>query len=359
MRESADRLAANHVGVVVAALTPGSVEIRGAGRAGGDNDGTPGAGTVFEVGSVTKVFTALALARLGVAGTVDLDEPVAALLPEGTRVPSRDGQEITLRHLATHTSGLPRLPKGMMLEALLRPWKPDPYAGCTIDLLLRGLARTRLGATPGRRFRYSNLGAGLLGAALAHRVGTDYETLISREISSPLDLTGTGITVDGTFDGDGGAGTVGSTVGGTAGGGRSARLAQGHTRRGRPAAAWHLADMAGAGGLRSTPADLVAFLRAHVDDGAGALAEAIRLSRRTEHRISPFSWVHLGWMGQRLHARQGAHLQIWHSGMTGGFSSFVGFDPEKGVGVAVLSNTRRSVDRPAFELLRTLQTAHS
>ncbi|MET9342376.1 serine hydrolase domain-containing protein [Nonomuraea sp. NPDC003804] len=342
VRESAERLAAKHVGVVVAALTPGSVEIRGAGRAGGDNDGPPGAETVFEVGSVTKVFTALTLARLGVAGTVDLDEPVAALLPEGARVPSRDGQEITLRHLAAHTSGLPRLPKGMMLEALLRPWKPDPYAGCTIDLLLRGLARTRLGATPGRRFRYSNLGAGLLGAALAHRAGTDYETLISREISSPLDLTGTGITVEGA---------VGS--------GRSARLAQGHTRRGRPAAAWHLADMAGAGGLRSTPADLVAFLRAHVDDGAGALAEAIRLSRRTEHRISPFSWVHLGWMGQRLHARQGAHLQLWHSGMTGGFSSFVGFDPEKGVGVAVLSNTRRSVDRPAFELLRTLQTARS
>ncbi|WP_245564687.1 serine hydrolase domain-containing protein [Streptosporangium roseum] len=116
---------------------------------------------------MTKVFTALALARLTVAGTAELDEPLAALLPGGTSVPSRDGQEITLRHLATHTSGLPRPPKGMLLQALLRPSKPDPYAGRTTEFLLRGPAGIRLGATPGRRFRYSNLGAGLLGSAPA------------------------------------------------------------------------------------------------------------------------------------------------------------------------------------------------
>ncbi|MGV9777571.1 serine hydrolase domain-containing protein [Streptosporangium sp. NPDC003464] len=338
VQEAADRLAAEHTGVVVVALVPGSVEIRGAGRVGGENGGTPGADTVFEIGSVTKVFTALALARLAVVGTVDLDEPLAALLPEGASVPSRDGEEITLRHLATHTSGLPRLPKGMLLEALLRPSKPDPYAGCSTEFLLRGLARTRLGGTPGRRFRYSNLGAGLLGLALAHRAGTDYETLMNREICTPLGLADTGITVDS---------------------GRSARLAQGHTRRGGPAAAWHMADMAGAGGLRSTPADLAAFVRAQLDGGAGGVADAIRLSRRIEHRINPFTWAHLGWTGQRLHPRQGAHLQIWHNGMTGGFSSFVGFDPEKGVAVAMLSNTQRSLDRPAFDLLRTLQAEHS
>ncbi|MER5321737.1 serine hydrolase domain-containing protein [Streptosporangium roseum] len=338
VQQAADQLVAGHVGVVVIALTPGSVEIRGAGRTGGENGGTPGAETLFEIGSVTKVFTALALARLTVAGTAELDEPLAALLPGGTSVPSRDGQEITLRHLATHTSGLPRLPKGMLLEALLRPSKPDPYAGCTTEFLLRGLAGTRLGATPGRRFRYSNLGAGLLGSALARRAGTDYETLIDQQICAPLGLADTGVTV---------------------GGDRSARLAQGHTRRGRPAAAWNMAEMAGAGGLRSTPADLAAFVRAQLDGGAGGVAEAIRLSRRIEHRINPVAWAHLGWMGQRLHPRQGAHLRIWHNGMTGGFSSFVGFDPEKGVAVAMLSNTQRSLDRPAFDLLRVLQTEHA
>ncbi|MFF4456965.1 serine hydrolase domain-containing protein [Streptomyces goshikiensis] len=334
-QQTADRLAEQQVGAVVAAVADDVVEIRGAGSTGAHHRRVPGPDTLFEIGSVTKVFTALALARLASAGTVGLDEPLGDLLPAGTAVPSRDGQPISLRHLATHTSGLPRLPRGMLLQALLHPSKPDPYAGCTADALLSGLARTRLGATPGKRFRYSNLGAGLLGLALARRAGTEYETLITREICSPLDMTDTVVTVDGTL---------------------SERSAQGHTRRGRPAAPWHLADLAGAGGLHSTATDLVAFVRAQLDGGPAGLAEAIRLSRSVEHRTSPFARVHLGWMAHRLHPRQGAHLQIWHNGGTGGFSSFVGFDPEKRLAVIALGNTQRPVDRAAFDLLRTLQT---
>ncbi|MGN9844345.1 serine hydrolase domain-containing protein [Nonomuraea sp. H19] len=326
--ETVGQLTARHVGVVVAAVAGNSTEIRGSGQ----TEGAPGADTLFQIGSVTKVFTALTLAQLAVTGVVELDEPLAALLPEGTRVPSRDGKEITLRQLATHTSGLPRLPKGMLVEALLRPSKPDPYAGCTAEFLLHGLAGTRLGATPGRRFRYSNLGAGLLGLALAHRTGTDYETLVVREICKPLGLADTGIAD------------------------RQVRLVQGHTRRRRPVPPWHLADLAGAGALRSTAADLVTFVQAQLTPESTGIAEAIRLSRQAKHQINPFAWIHLGWMGQRLHPRQGGGLQIWHNGMTGGFSSFVGFNPEKEVAVIVLSNTKRSVDRPAFDLLRRLES---
>ncbi|MFF8266743.1 serine hydrolase domain-containing protein [Streptomyces sp. NPDC016562] len=337
-QQTADRLAERHVGVVVAAVVHDVVEVRGAGSTGADPSDTPGPDTVFEIGSVTKPFTALALARLASAGTVALDEPLVDLLPQGTAVPSRDGRQISLQQLATHTSGLPRLPRGMLLQALLHPSKPDPYAGCTAGSLLSGLARTRLGATPGKRFRYSNLGAGLLGLALARRAGTDYETLITREICAPLGMSDTVVTLDAA---------------------RAGRFARGHGRRGRPAAPWHLADLAGAGGLRSTATDLVAFVRAQWDGGPPGLAEAIRLSRAVEHRRSPFAWVHLGWMAHRLHPRQGAHLQIWHNGGTGGFSSFVGFDPEKRVAVIALGNTGRPVDRPAFDLLRTLQAEHA
>ncbi|MFF5446387.1 serine hydrolase domain-containing protein [Streptomyces sp. NPDC012888] len=334
-RHTADRLARRHVGVVVAAVAGGHVEIAGAGTTGATGGGTPDSGTLFEIGSVTKTFTGLALARMAVAGTVRLDDPLAALLPDGTAVPSRDGQEITLRHLATHTSGLPRLPKGMLIRALLRPGTPDPYAGCTADVLLAGLARTRLRATPGRRVHYSNLGAGLLGLALAHRAGTTYEELVTDEVSAPLGLHDTAVSVAGT---------------------RAGRLAQGHDARRRPTPPWHLADLAGAGGLWSTATDLTAYLRAQLDGGGPAeLAEAIRLSREVEHRTNRFTWQHLGWAAHRLHPSQGGHLQIWHNGGTGGFSSFAGFDPETGTAVAVLSNTRRSVDAPAFELLRTLQ----
>ncbi|MEU9146071.1 serine hydrolase domain-containing protein [Streptomyces sp. NPDC048349] len=338
VQQTADRLAEQRVGVVVAALAHDAVEIRGAGSTGAAHSRTPGPDTLFEIGSVTKSFTALALARLVSAGTVALDEPLRDLLPEGTAVPSRDGRQISLEHLATHTSGLPRLPRGMLLQALLRPWKPDPYAGCTAGALLSGLAGTRLGATPGKRFRYSNLGAGLLGLALARRAGVGYETLITREICAPLGMSDTLVTVDGA---------------------RSGRCAEGHTRRGRPTAPWHLADLAGAGGLRSTATDLVAFVRAQLDGGPEGLADAISLCRTVEHRTSPFARVHLGWMAHRLHPRQGGHLQIWHNGGTGGFTSFVGFDPEKGVAVIALGNTQRPVDGPAFDLLRTLQAEHA
>ncbi|MFG2820505.1 serine hydrolase domain-containing protein [Kitasatospora sp. NPDC048365] len=332
VQRTADRLAEQRAGVVVAAVAGGATEIRGAGRTGGHDGAVPGPDTVFEIGSVTKVFTALALARLAVAGATALDEPLADLLPPGARVPARDGVAITLRDLATHTSGLPRLPKGMLLGALLRPHAPDPYAGCTADRLLDGLARTRLGAVPGRRFRYSNLGAGLLGLALARRAGGTYGDLVGRLVTGPLGLADTRLDSD------------------------PARTAQGHSARLQPVPHWHLADLAGAGGLRSTGADLARFLQEQLDPGRGQSAEAIALTRTVEHPVAPVAAVHLGWMSLRLHPRQGGHRRYWHNGGTGGFTSYLGFDPEHGVGVLALANTARSVDSAA-ELLTDLQSA--
>ncbi|SDT81221.1 CubicO group peptidase, beta-lactamase class C family [Streptomyces sp. TLI_053] len=379
VQQTADRLAGQQVGAVVAGLARGAVEIRGAGRTGpGAAGGPPGPDTLFEIGSVTKVFTSLALARLTLAGTVTLDDPLAEVLadalPSGVTVPAKGPEPLALRHLATHTSGLPRLPSGMLLSSLLSPNKPDPYAHCTAQSLLNGLGRTRLRAAPGRSFRYSNLGAGLLGLALAHRAGVGYGELVRREICEPLGLKDTVLEPSPE---------------------QTARLAPGHTTRGRPVPAWHLADLAGAGGLRSTAADLAVLLRAQLAaapeaSGAGTtvsaapeasgealatsvaasersgeaapstvLAPAIALTREVRHRVNPVAWMHLGWLGHRLHDRQGGHLQIWHNGGTGGYRSFVAFDPERQVGVIVLANTRRSVDAPGVRLLRTLQTTRA
>jgi CubicO group peptidase (beta-lactamase class C family) len=332
VQEAAGRLAKRHMGVVVAALAGESVEARGAGRLDGQRETAPDTGTLFEIGSVTKVFTALALARLAVAGTVDLDEPVRALLPDGARVPTRGGAEITLRHLATHTSGLPRLPKGMLRSALLHPRTPDPYAGCTADLLLQQLAHTTLRTTPGKRSRYSNLGAGLLGLALAARAGTDYETLIVQNICQPLGMHDTRITLDD---------------------GQRDRFAQGHNRGRHPVAPWHLADLAGAGGLRSTATDLLAFARAQIDGGPGELAAAIRLSRDVKHRLNSRSWMHLGWLGMRL-PRLGAHPVLFHNGKTGGFFALIIVVPVEEVAVVVLSNTARSVHAAPTNLLKAI-----
>jgi CubicO group peptidase (beta-lactamase class C family) len=335
--ESAQRLAQKRVGVVVGVLDGESAAICGAGRLGSTPEIAPGPDSLFEIGSVTKVFTALALARLAVAGVVDLDEPVRVLLPERTRVPSRDGVEITLRHLATHTSGLPRLPKGMLRTALLHPRTPDPYASFTADVLLAQLAETTLRATPGKRSRYSNLGAGLLGLALANRAGTDYETLIVKNICDPLGMSDTRITLDDDQRG---------------------RFAQGHNRRRKPVAHWNLADLAGAGGLRSTVSDLLAFARAQIDGGTGDLAAAIELSRDVKYSLNQRAWMHLGWFAIRLHPRAGGHTVLWHNGGTAGFFSWIGLVPDQRAAVVALSNTARSVDRAALDLLRAL-TARS
>ncbi|GIF02760.1 serine hydrolase domain-containing protein [Actinoplanes siamensis] len=301
-----EKLARKRPGVVVAAITRESEAVRGAG-------GLDGA-TRFEIGSLTKVFTALALARLVRSGALRLDQPLGELLP----VPA--GCRITLRQLATHTSGLPRLPTGMLLGALLHPGRPDPYAECSEEFVLRALARSR--TRPAGRVRYSNFGAGLLGLALTRHAGLDYSGLITAELGSPLRLTDTD--------------TSGLTT-------------PGHRANGRPAAPWHLNALAGAGGLRSTAGDLVRLVRAHL--GPSPLSEAIQLALSVQERANPFLSVHLGWMSRRL---TGGRRQYFHNGGTGGFTSFAGFDPAAGVGVVALSSTARSVDGPAVELLTEL-----
>ena len=331
-RQTAGRLATDHVWVAVAAVVGSSVEISSAGSTG-VGDRAPGADSIFEIGSITKVFTALALAKQSLAGLVDLDEPVRQLLPAGVQVPSRAGREITLRHLATHTSGLPCLPKGMLWRVLLHPNEPDPYAKCSAELILEGLSRTKLHAPPGDRFRYSNLGGGLLGLALASRAGTTYESVIDAEVCRPLVLTDTHISLDPA---------------------RAERLAQGHTRSRKATPLWNLNALAGAGALRSTAIDLVRFARAQLDPGTSEIADAIELTHQPQHRINRLAGVRLGWMGLRLHPRFDSVDLIWHNGGTGGFRSWIGFIPAKQAAVVVLSNTARSVDGRAFDLLQAV-----
>ena len=324
-RQAVRKLEPRRHGVVVAALAGDTTEIRGAGGLTADSR--------LEIGSVTKVFTALTLARLVESGSVGLDQPLRDFLPAPDRITFRHTTQrhttqrhITLRHLAQHTSGLPRLPKGLMLRVLLRGGTADPYTDCTADFLIENLSRVRPGE-PGKRFRYSNFGAGLLGLALARHTGLGYGDLVAREILGPLNLTGTGL---------------------------GGPVVQGHKANGRPAGPWNLADLAGAGGLRSTAADVVALVRAHLEDSV--LTPTVAVALAAEHRVNPFLSVRLGWMSQRLHEKQGGHLQIFHNGQTAGCYSFAGFDPEKRVGVVVLSDTSRPVDDVALELLRALRS---
>jgi CubicO group peptidase (beta-lactamase class C family) len=285
--------------------------------------------SIFEIGSITKTFTGTLLALMAHEGLVALDDPVNRHLPAGVRVPSR-GREITLEDLASHRSGLPGLPRGLLRRALW-PDRHDPYARWDAARLEAAVPRSRPRREPGRRPAYSNYGFGLLGYVLARLAGTSYEDLVRERICRPLGLADTRIE---TPEAD------------------RRRLAEGHDRRGRPVSHWHLAALAGAGGLRSTAADLLAYMRLHEmgsEDPLAAAAAETRRARISRGRMS----IGLGWMslapGWKLRRRV-----FLHEGGTGGFRSFAGFAPDEGVAVVVLANQARPVGRLGVGVLAAL-----
>jgi CubicO group peptidase (beta-lactamase class C family) len=278
--------------------------------------GTGGSGgaeprTIFQVGSVTKVFTALLLADMAERGEVRLSDPAARYLPG-----ARDAADpVTLADLATHTSGLPRLPGGLFWSARLSP--RDPYARYPESWFLRAARRALRTGSGGSPYAYSNFGYGLLGYLLGRAAGSDYETLVATRVCGPLGLAETTFEVPGLS--------------------RDLR-AQGHTA-GRPVPDWRMRTLAGAGALYSTAADLARFLRACLaaSDGSapdGPLAPAIRATLAPRQPV-PGGDIGLAWH----HTRHGDHRIIWHNGMTGGFSAMVALDPDRALGVAALANS--------------------
>jgi CubicO group peptidase (beta-lactamase class C family) len=290
-------------------LAAGGVVDGGAVTWGGDPAG------LFQIGSVTKVFTSLLLATYVVDGTLRLEDPVAELVPDLVG-PVR---EVTLGQLATHTSGLPRIPRELWRRALTR--HRDPYADIDHDALVASLAGTRLRRR--RRPAYSNLGVGLLGHALASRAGGSFDDLVRERVTGPLAMADTTAHPD--------------------------RELTGHRRRGRThAVAWHFDALAGCGALWSTLADLQRFLLAQLTPPPGPLGEAIRMTHEVRVPGARMDQC-LGWM--RLHGRAGTLL--WHNGGTAGYRSFVALDPDAEVGVAVLTASDRSVDGLGIRLVES------
>jgi CubicO group peptidase (beta-lactamase class C family) len=277
--------------------------------------------TIFEIGSISKVFTAALLAEMALRGEVELDEPVARLLPATAKMPLA-GEAITLVDLATHRSGLPRLPD---------PFDPadaqNPYAAYSEEDLLRSLASHRLEREVGSRYEYSNLGAGLLGYALARRAERSYEALVVDRLAGPLGMVDTRVTLSPD---------------------QELRLARGHLGR-QQVAGWDFDALAGAGALRSTARDLLRFLAAHLGfAGDDTPVPALAATHGARHETGvPDLAVALGW---HVWSKFGTEI-LCHSGGTGGYRSFVGFDPAHKRGVVVLANTVEQIDGIGLHLL--------
>lgn len=309
------------IGVVVGATSAAGRVVVGHGRLSADDPTRPDGDTVFEIGSITKVFTSTVLADLVSRQELGLDTPVRSLLGDGVRMPTRDGAEITLGHLATHSSGLPRLPANFVPED-----PTNPYADYTVDHLHEFLASHELARDIGAAVEYSNLGYGLLGHALALREGTGFETLVYDRILDPLEMPDTAVELTPAL---------------------RERLAPGHDGQLRPAANWELPVLAGAGALRSTVNDLLTFLEANLGLRESPLGEAMALAHTPRRRDDALGMdIGLGW----IIATDGDRRFVWHNGGTGGYASFLAFDPDAGEGIVILSNSSLSVDFLAYRL---------
>jgi len=269
-----------------------------------------GPDTAFEIGSVSKTMTAALLADLILRGEASLDDPLSQWLPEGARVPSFEGQAILLRHIVTHTSGLPALPSRMLITD-----PNNPYAELTEDNLLASLEDVSLAVPPGTQYAYSNFAGMLLSYALARHADTDFETLLRERLLEPLGMSST--YVDKRPEG--------------------VRAGVGHTPHdGKPTAAWAFPkNLAGVGGVRATFDDIVRYVQAQFarDELSGDIGPALRLTHERLYKGSPSLGMH--WM-----QRKAGELSLnFHGGESGGFSAFVAFDVEAQRGVVALSDT--------------------
>ena len=274
--------------------------------------------SIFEIGSLTKTFTALALAQLVEQKKVALDEPVLDLLPSGS-VPKPNGSEITLLSLATHHSGLPRLPNNLS-EGMNRR---NPYANYHWAQLKEFLDQQGLAQTADAPFLYSNLGYGILGYALARRAGVSYAQLIREEVTGPLGMNETTVALSPE---------------------QEKLFLTGHNAQNAAVHPWTFNQaMAGAGALRSTAGDLLKYLKAQLDteklaasakpgSPAATLPAAIALTHKLFAAGPPQMQIVLAWLYIPTAAT------YWHDGGTGGFSSFAAFTPSADRAVVVLYN---------------------
>jgi D-alanyl-D-alanine-carboxypeptidase/D-alanyl-D-alanine-endopeptidase len=305
LKERVD-VARDTMGMVAATIDSGRRSVTAYGRSGSDR--SLDADTVFEIGSITKVFTALLFADMVLRGEVAADDPAAKYLPAGVRMPDFEGAPITLLDLATYTSGLPRMPSNFA------PKDPNnPYVDYTAERLYDYLSNHKLGFKPGKHYEYANLGFGLLGHILELRAGKSYEELVVSRICAPLGMDDTRITLSSSMQ---------------------QRLARGHNMGLAPVANWDFSVLAGAGALRSTANDLLKFLRMCLEPGDGPVAAAQKLALAERRPRADQRDVASGWF---VASRFGDEL-VWKDGGTAGYATFIGYSTRTRRNCILLSN---------------------
>jgi serine-type D-Ala-D-Ala carboxypeptidase/endopeptidase len=279
--------------------------------------------TIFEIGSISKTFTGILLANEVVRGNMKLDDPLQQYLPQGITAPTRNGAVIQLVNLSNHTSSLPRMPDNFT------PANPaNPYADYTEKQLYDFLKGYTLTRDIGSQYEYSNYAVGLLGHVLATHKKTTYEKLMVDVIATPLGMANTRVALTPSM---------------------KKNLAQGYSA-GTAVENWDLPLLAGAGGIRSDAVDMVKYIRANMGLTKSTLYPAMQLAQ-TSTRGADAAPPHVG-LGWHIANVNGVEI-ITHSGGTGGYRSFAGFQKNGKKGVVVLTNSDIGVDDIGLHLLDT------
>ena len=309
--------------IVIGLISPSGTEIISHGHLDSSGSKPVQVDTLFEIGSVSKIFTALLLADMVDKGEVGLNDPISRFLPSTVETPTFDGQPITLFHLATYTSGLPRNDNSHNPAD-----RRNPYGDYSVTQLYDFLAAYTLPYLPGTAAAYSNLGFGLLGHVLGLKTRLSFNELIKERIGLPLNMpdTTTMLSVE-----------------------QNGRLAQPHNVVCEPVPAWTLPTLAGAGALRSTVADMLQFVggslglvRSSLTRTMEHMVQTLYLTGEPEGKKRPLGWG--------IETKHRPHVFVADGG-TGGSRAFIGLVPEKKIGVVVLSNAANDIYGLGLNLL--------
>ncbi len=299
-----------NAGMVIGLVDEHGSRIFAAGKLDNNTSQELNGDTVFEIGSITKTFTALLLQDMVERGEMNLNDPVAKYLPQSVVMPTRNGKEITLLNLAAQDSGLPFNPLNL-------DGGENYFAHYTTNELYAILPSCALSSDPGAKFEYSNLGMGLLGHAIALKEGANYESLVVNRICRPLHMDSTRVTLTDEL---------------------KARLTRGHDASGKLVPNWDFDVLAGCGALHSTANDLLKYISAEIGLTPCSLAPAIEKTQAIRHRGDPvYGDTAMPWVDCGQSAQTGMKL-LGHAGGTAGYSAFIGFDRQHQRGVVVLFN---------------------
>lgn len=317
------------VGLSIGILRNGNTYFYGFGETTKGDGQIPDPGTLFEIGSITKTFTATMLALAIGQGKIRLDDPVNKYLPDSIPTLEYDGKIATIRTLSNHTSGIPRMPSNF--QGTVKNGN-DPYATYSTRDLYSFLKTLKLTREPGTGFEYSNAAVGLLGTILQKIYGKDYEDLLVSFIAEPLGMHDTRVNIRAAD---------------------SARVASGYNDRGVYNGPWNLSPaFAGAGAIRSTARDMLKYAAAEM--GAPGVPKDLEKAMQLTHDITyeqGTTRIGLGW----IHLRSAGNDILFHNGGTGGYRSYLGIDPQKKIAVVLLSNCGVGVDEEGAALMAWLE----